>query len=120
MRLEDIVRSAGRDATSLANYDSDIDSDDLKIQIKLKELEQQRYASDTVDRKWLAIWTAVVVSLWLSLVIFILIVNERFSLCLSDSVLITLLGTTTINVLGLSFIVLRGHFNSAQTIEKKD
>jgi hypothetical protein len=31
---------------------------------------------------------------------------------LSDSVLIALLGTTTLNVLGLSFIVLRGHFSA--------
>jgi hypothetical protein len=31
---------------------------------------------------------------------------------LSDTVMSVLLGTTTLNVLGLSFIVLRGYFHS--------
>ncbi|ALR29779.1 hypothetical protein ATE47_04240 [Chryseobacterium sp. IHB B 17019] len=115
MRLEDIVQSAGQDTSSLVNNDLDIDSDDLKVQIKLKQLEQQRYASDTIDRKWLAIWTAAIVSLWLLLVIAILILNKILNIGLSDTVLVTLLGTTTINVLGLSFIVLRGHFQSSHT-----
>lgn len=70
--------------------------------------QNERYRSDTQDRKWLAEWTATVVSFWLLLVLAILMSNNSFGL--SDSVLITLLGTTTLNVLGLSFIVLRGHF----------
>lgn len=97
--------------------DLDIDSDELKVQRKLKELEADRYNSDTKDRKWLAVWTAIVVSVWLLIVLLILIFNRILCVYLSDRVLITLLGTTTLNVLGLSFIVLRGHFNSSQNRE---
>lgn len=94
--------------------DIDIDSDDLNSQINQKRLESIRYGSDTRDRKWLAKWTAWTVSVWLIVVISLLFLNNILSLKLSDSVLIALLGTTTLNVLGLSFIVLRGHFQSSK------
>ena len=112
MKLEDILLN--RHKSGRENRDIDIDSDDLKEQIKLKKLESERYRSDTKDRKWLAIWTAIIVSFWLLTVLCILILNERLLFCLSDMVLITLLGTTTLNVLGLSFIVLRGHFKDTK------
>ncbi len=111
MKLEDILLNRLK---SGKNRDIDIDSDDLKEQIKLKQLESERYSSDTKDRKWLAIWTAIVVSFWLFAVLLLLSFNEKLQICLSDSVLIALLGTTTLNVLGLSFIVLRGHFMSSK------
>jgi hypothetical protein len=114
MKLEDILNNLNEKKNSFSNRDLDIDSDDLKEQIKLKQLESKRYSSDTFDRKWLAIWTAVIVSIWLGFVLYILIKNEKNLICLSDTVLVALLGTTTLNVLGLSFIVLRGHFNSSQ------
>ena len=77
-----------------------------------EDLRNKRYSSDTSDRQWLAAWTATTVSVWLIAVIGILICNSsRFHL--SDTVLTVLLGTTTLNVLGLSFIVLRGHFQSS-------
>lgn len=114
-QLEDILFNVTDDPLSFTSHDLDIDSDDLRAQIKMKQLENDRYRSDTNDRKWLAIWTAGVVSIWLLLVIIILVENERSRLCLSDSVIIALLGTTTLNVLGLSFIVLKGHFQSSQT-----
>jgi hypothetical protein len=89
--------------------DFDIDSSDYMDQMKV--LFADRYKSNTGDRKWLAQWTAVVVTLWLVAVGIILIKNSS-CFHLSDTVLVTLLGTTTLNVLGLSFIVLRGHFNA--------
>jgi hypothetical protein len=92
--------------------DLDIDSDDLSMQRLVKKLEALRYLSDTSDRKWLAIWTALIVTIWLAAVLFILIFNERLHFCLNTTELVALLGTTTLNVLGLSFIVLRGHFQS--------
>lgn len=88
--------------------DWDIDSDDLKNQ-KIKS-EIARFHSDTMDRKWLAKWTAVIVSTWLAGVLFTVVFNDLLKFCISEPVLITLLGTTTLNVLGLSLIVLRGHF----------
>lgn len=91
--------------------DIDIDSDDLMIQKELKLLEAKRYSSDTFYRRWLVRWTSIVVSVWLLAVLLILIFNEQH-IHLSSNVLMVLLGTTTLNVLGLSFIVLRGHFQS--------
>lgn len=117
MKLEDILNNLSTVKKSISDIDIDIDSDDLKAQIKLKQLESERYHSDTKDRKWLAIWTATIVSFWLLVVLLILIFNSY--ILLSDSVLIVLLGTTTLNVLGLSFIVLRGHFLSAQKNDNK-
>lgn len=92
--------------------EKDIDSSDLGVQIKRKDLENNRFASDTNDRKWLAKWTAIVVTFWLFLVLAIVCLSSVLKL--SDTVLVALLGTTTLNVLGLSFIVLRGHFNTAE------
>ncbi|WP_320019798.1 hypothetical protein [Labilibaculum manganireducens] len=92
--------------------EKDIDSSDLEVQIKRKKLENNRFDSDTYDRKWLAKWTAIVVTFWLFLVLAIVCLSSVLKL--SDTVLVTLLGTTTLNVLGLSFIVLRGHFNTAE------
>lgn len=103
--LEDLINSSKESGLD----DSDIDSEDLDQQTK--KLANHRYSSDTNDRKWLAKWTAVVVSIWLVGVMVILMLNELF-FCLTEGVLISLLGTTTLNVLGLSFIVLRGHFKT--------
>lgn len=92
-------------------YDVDIDSDGLRAQsTRLAQLKADRYKSDTNDRKWLAEWATGVVSVWLAFVLLILIINRNLGL--SDAVIMILLGTTTLNVLGLSFIVLRGHFES--------
>lgn len=78
----------------------------------LEAARRNRYESDTDDRKWLAQWSATVVSMWLLATLMILCCNsERFHL--SDTVLNVLLGTTTLNVLGLSFIVLKGLFPSS-------
>nr|DAN54646.1 MAG TPA: hypothetical protein [Caudoviricetes sp.]DAR74232.1 MAG TPA: hypothetical protein [Caudoviricetes sp.] len=107
MDLENIIHS--KKASN--NKDLDIDSDDLKLQRKMKELEVEKFDSDIKDRKWLAKWSAFVVSIWLILVVVILFLNKCL-LNLSDAVLMTLLGTTTLNILGLSFIVLRGHFGT--------
>lgn len=93
------------------NEDLDIDSDNLDEQTR--KLHNQRYSQDTEDRKWLASWATTIVSIWLFFVLFIVAFNHTYSK-LSDTVLSVLLGTTTLNVLGLSFIVLRGHFNSTE------
>jgi hypothetical protein len=102
--LEEIIQSR---ATPAGKADTDIDADDLIAQ--RRRFENQRYKEDTSHRKWLGVWTAIVVTCWLTAVLAILVYNERY-ICLSDTVLTSLLATTTLNVLGLSFIVLRGHF----------
>lgn len=83
--------------------DADPDASILKDQIK------ERYEQDTKWRSKLSWWVIGVDSIWLIAIIAILFFNKK---CfeLSDNVLMVLLGTTTINVLGLAHIVLRGLF----------
>ena len=95
------------------NSQPDPDGVELGEQIKLK---LERYQQNTEYRSLLAIWTMIVVTVWLIIVIGILLFDT--DCCgkqkLSDSVLIALLGTTTLNVLGLSYIVLKGYFASSE------
>lgn len=92
----------------------DIDKNELPEQEKISDhLRNKRYESDTNDRRWLAEWATATVTMWLFFVLIMLLTNSE-SLHLSDTVLSVLLGTTTLNVLGLSFIVLRGHFTSTK------
>lgn len=94
-----------------AKYDDpdlDIDSDDLIDQ--KKKLENSRYKSDSGHRVKLTVWTKYVVSIWLGLVILVITLNHHIFF-LSDAVLIALICTTTLNVLGLAYIVLKGYFH---------
>ena len=106
-----IIQSKDAGAEENSDGKEDIDSETIDEQIALRKAQRLRYISDTGDRKWLAEWSTTVVSLWLFFVFFILIKNSD-SFHLSDSVLSVLLGTTTLNVLGLMYIVLKGHFNN--------
>lgn len=106
--LGDVIRRK----QSIDIEDRDIDSDGLEKQLITARID--RYNGDTTDRKWLASWSTWVVSIWMICVIFILCFNNKL-LCLSDNVIISLLVTTTLNVLGLSYIVLKGHFNANES-----
>jgi len=78
-----------------------------------KSLENERYKNDTAYRKVFSTWAGTLVSVWLVCVLLILTSNtNKFKL--SDSVLIALLGTATLNVLGLMVIVLNGLFNKSK------
>lgn len=70
--------------------------------------EALRFGEDTKHRGRLVCWMMGVVSGWLVLVS-IIVLSSR-CLQLSDAVLVTLLATTTANVLGLSKIILNGLF----------
>lgn len=73
--------------------------------------KQERYMQDTSHRHSLIGWMMVVVSIWLILVICIVALNVKCQLFISDTVLNTLLATTTVNILGLPFIILKDLFN---------
>lgn len=73
-----------------------------------QELRNDRFKSDTNWRCRLSWWVIIVDSAWLTAVLLILTFNKWIGL--SDIVLITMLGTTTLNVLGLAFIILKGLF----------
>jgi hypothetical protein len=85
----------------------DIDNFDIERQ---KILILERYGQDTKERKLLSHWVIIVVSAWLFITVFILAFNRLLRMELSDTVCCMLLGTTTANILGLAFIVLKGLF----------
>lgn len=116
-RIEQILNRVNSEPPLfLPDYEGDIDSYSLQEQENLKKhLENNRYEEDTKNRAGLALWVKWVVSIWLFVVLLIICLNNLI-VNLSDRVLITLLATTTLNVLGLAFIVLRGYF---QDINKK-
>lgn len=80
-----------------------------QLETILQKLKNDRYEEDTRFRRILALWTTTVVTLWLGFVVFVLCNTNSF-FQFSDTVLSVLLGTTTLNILGLSFIVLKGLF----------
>lgn len=100
---------------------SDVDRAEEQIQSlneKFRQAELDRYNQDTEHRHTLSIWAAVVVSIWLVSVLLILTSNKALEL--SDTVLSVLLGTTTLNVLGLMAIVLTDLFSRSKKDNKGD
>ena len=92
---------------------NDIDNETKEAQIK------ERYRQDT-RRNYLVKWVVYTNTAWLIAILVIVIahgaVNEDGSdlFHLTDTVMVTLLATTTANVLGLALIVLRGLFNQPE------
>ncbi len=73
-------------------------------------LKNKRYSINTNLRIYLAIWSSLIVSYWLWEVGSILTANNN-NYCLSDNVLTILLGTTTLNILGIVAIAMYDIFN---------
>lgn len=71
---------------------------------------RNRYEQDTRFRHHLAVWVMCIVPVWLGLVILLLALCGFRLASLEPPVLIALLATTTANVLGLAYIVLKGLF----------
>jgi len=86
--------------------DTDVDAYGLKDQ------ESIRYKQDTEERKLLSHWVMLVVSIWLLLVLVAVVFNKLLCFGIEPSVCLMLLGTTTVNILGLAFIVLHGLFDT--------
>ncbi len=101
---EDILNIGFPKIPKDVNLPKDIDRDDMQAQ------ERERFKQDTEQRKILVIWMMFVVSLWLVFTCSVVITELCIFKKLSDTVFCMLLGTTTINVLGLAQIVLRGLF----------
>lgn len=91
---------------------SGVDAEQEKI--RYLQLRNDDLENANAHRTTLVYWMIVVVSAWLVITAGIVITQ----LCLnqlSDTVLCTLLTTTTVNVLGLAVIVLRGLFRDKST-----
>ena len=83
---------------------NNVDNESLATQ------ERERYKQDTRQRQFLVLWVVWVSSIWLGCVIVILILCGLKWIMLDAVVLDVLLATTTANVLGLVYIVLKGLF----------
>lgn len=71
----------------------------------------KRFDIDTLLRKHLAYYFVLIIFLWFASVVCILFFNDNLlDLNLSDAVLITLLTTTSFNVIGMMIIILRNLF----------
>ncbi|MGN0281482.1 MAG: hypothetical protein ACI4B3_04165 [Prevotella sp.] len=78
--------------------------------MSMEDQEKERYGQDTRFRKYLTYWVMIIVPVWLMSVI-VIVFFCAFGLCeLTDVQMSTLLATTTANVLGLAYIVLKGMF----------
>ena len=83
---------------------ADIDKGSLEEQILL------RFKLDTEYRKKFSEWVIYIIPIWLGLVLLVFILHGLRILRFESSEIIALLATTTANVLGLAFIVLKGFF----------
>ena len=91
------------------------DPDSLPLGEAIARVTLQRYKQDTKWRSRLAWWVVIVTSIWMSTILAILLIEGGYSTFdLEKEVLITLLATTTANVLGLPLIVLRGIFSEGK------
>ena len=77
----------------------------------MHEQEKTRFEQDTDFRRYLAIWVMIIVPVWLVIVYAVLILNGTGCIRVDPKVMVSLLVTTTANVLGLAYIVLKGIFS---------
>lgn len=99
------------DSDNLAENDFENNPDIFSLDDQ-KRAKNDRYLQDTQQRRSLARWVTWVVGIWLAgvlLTMFALGFNF-LGFSLSDATAMMLLGTTTVNVLGLAYIVLKGLF----------
>lgn len=82
----------------------DIDTSSLKDQEKI------RYSQDTKYRKHLTQWVMHIVPIWLLGIFFVVCMCASKIWELTDIAFSALLTTTTANILGLAYIVLKGMF----------
>lgn len=99
-----------------ANFHGGIDkprTGDSFVDIDKGTLEEQmllRFKLDTEYRKKFSEWVIYIIPIWLGLVLIVFILHGLRILRFDSSEIIALLATTTANVLGLAFIVLKGFF----------
>lgn len=105
----DKVRKGSLSFISQTRYDTTdelrgIDNDNLH------EQKRMRYAQDTHYRRVFSWWVIGLVSLWFLAIISITFLEGLGVMQLPIAAYSTLLATTTANILGLAYIVLKGMF----------
>ena len=88
---------------------------------KSKELiHLHRIVENTKARRRLEKWSLRVIALYLFIVLCIVLasyvsipaIKSYFCISIPNPIMITILSTTTVNIIGLGLIVLRGHFSA--------
>lgn len=110
--LKNLPKIPSQDIKTRINPEDEIKAEEQEISFEEREKEAQlaRYEDDSRHRKNLVKWATTLIGIWLTAVILILIATGMPLLELSDTVMVTLLSTTTVNVLGLMIIVLNDIF----------
>lgn len=104
--------------SSLLNTVGDHPSEDV-IEKCRHFIHLHRVTENTSARKRLERWAKRVIIFYLLIVLFLVVAgtNQFFKLVnISDTVMITILSTTTVNIIGLGLIVLRGHFYQKEKV----
>ncbi|WP_295915544.1 hypothetical protein [uncultured Alistipes sp.] len=83
-------------------------------------IELHRITENTSARKRLEKWARRTIQWYLIIVGVIIIAQGLKFICLSEAIFIALLTTTTVNILGLGFIILRGHFPNKDDVKDKN
>lgn len=110
MANDDMSLNSARFNVEAIPQDIPNDSLDGVDDMSMRQQRKDRFSQDTRFRKHLANWVMIIVPSWLVAVIVILMLCGFRVLEFNSEVLITLLATTTVNVLGLAYIVLKGIF----------
>jgi hypothetical protein len=83
----------------------------LNLEEEFSMAQLKRLLDDNKARKSFSVFIFAITILWMFLVLFIVIQCSRKKFILSDSVLITLITTTTANVFGFFYVVVNYLFN---------
>ena len=84
-----------------------------------------RVHENTKARRRLEKWASKVIGWYLIIVLLVVLANYcstlpfGFTLCIPDNVICLILTTTTVNIIGLGLIVLRGHFPNKDNKEEQ-
>ena len=89
--------------------EEEVEGLDLEKEYSIAQLK--RLLDDNKARKTFSQWLFAITVLWMFIVLMIVIQSGRQSIVLSDSVLITLITTTTANVFGFFYVVVNYLFN---------
>lgn len=114
---------------NVLNIVSDILSnkhDDSSINQSQELVKLHRVIENTKARKRLETWSSRVIVIYLIIVLILVVTNYLYTgwfdvvMDIPENVMIAILTTTTVNIIGLGLIVLRGHFLANEAIKDEE
>jgi Asp-tRNA(Asn)/Glu-tRNA(Gln) amidotransferase A subunit family amidase len=90
----------------------------LNYKTEMDQARLERFQENSTFRKELTSWAKDVVVIYMIVVGIITLTYKKWDF-IDPEVMMTILGTTTLNVLGLMAIVLRGYFNESNKGNKR-